>query len=179
MELKENEVACPKCGAVHHKDEHFCKTCGEKLDNDNENYELKPRFARKQLISTVIGFVLLLGIIIGSVSIANSLMKPVNFKDKYGEAYANVPYVEINNEGTLIRLISDPNSDYPSMNGNYDVETKAVLKQVLKELGFKDSTYEEITTSSSDELTTIFSDKYVIYWRNSDIHGLEVLILVR
>lgn len=172
---KIDSTYCANCKKSHDIDTEYCLDCGSKLDLEEKTYELKPKFNRKHLISTTLGFIVVIALVLGSIVFMN---QRINFKDKYGSLYSKAAYVEILDDGTAIKFNSKPSgiNDTGINPIDYTEETKTALKEVLEDIGLINIYELIITTNASGGVLGTENFKYKVTWQNHPDYGLEVII---
>lgn len=171
---------CGKCGAELQEGHDFCPKCGQKVGLAVDagvnsaisqfNAGVEKTNKKKKKIAWIIG-IAIAAIAVVIVVIALSGGSKVDLDDVYQKYCKGEYWADIADDGTYLNIDDNPYDvdDY------YNIDADNAIQAINKELGFSDSLWNKMcTTSSNDGKQTDSNDKVTVSWKYHPNRGLSV-----
>lgn len=176
--------ACAKCGAELEDGQEFCPKCGQKADLQIDagvnsaisqfNAGVSKTNEKKKKTPLIIGIIA--GVVVLAVVLIVVLGGGKNNLTKLYDKYCDGEYwADVASDGSYLRIDDNPfdKDDY------WDEDADDAIQAINKELGFGESLYNEMcTTTSSDGKQTRTEGKITVSWKYHPDRGLEVTYTV-
>ncbi len=174
---------CTGCGSKLEPNQAFCPKCGKKVVNDIPQntlltVEQKPKKNKKRKIIIGVVAVCLIGAAILVLFLFLGGRK--DFNEMFSN-YAGNTWCSIALDGSYINIDTNPDDtdeDYMTSDYYNNVMTPALnaIKRVNNELGFPESLYQKMqTTSALQGKQTESNEKYSVTWSYHPDKGLQVI----
>ena len=163
---------CRKCGAPVPSGQAFCGSCGAPVNAQANPSPSKPKHAPKSLIIglAVVAIVAVSAIALFASGILAPKPEPFDFAEEYSN-YDGESWCTFGEDGSYMTIDTNPYDieDY------LDYDAWEAIPQVNEDLGFPDSTYENMgRTRALDGAQSAEVEGFRVSWRYHPNNGLEV-----
>lgn len=171
---------CGKCGAELQDGQEFCPKCGQKAGLavdagvnsaiNQFNAGVQKTNAKKKKTPLIIGIaVAVVAAVIAVVALGGG--SKVDLNDVY-EKYCDGEYwADVADDGTFLSIDDNP----LDLDDYYNEDADDAIQAINKELGFSDSLWNKMcTTTSNDGRQTDSNDKVTVSWKYHPNRGLSV-----
>lgn len=183
---EEKKNICGKCGAELQEGQEFCPKCGQKVGLavdagvssaiNQFNAGVNKTNAKKKKTPLIIGIVAGIAVIAVVLIIALGGGKRVNLNDVYEKYCDGKSWADVASDGTFLSIDDNP----LDIDDFYSEEADDAIQAINKELGFSDSLWNKMcTTTANDGRQTDSNDKVTVSWKYHPNRGLSVTYEVK